>query len=64
MIEEAYLAAKRKCIGCGLCESTCPAGAIRMVMKKQEELVPPVKNEAEWNEARGRARGVDFSDYL
>jgi Na+-translocating ferredoxin:NAD+ oxidoreductase subunit B len=62
--EEAYLVAKRKCIGCGLCAGTCPTDAIRMVMKKQEELVPPLKSEAEWMEARGRARGVDFSDYL
>ena len=60
----AYLVAKRKCIGCGLCASTCPAEAIRMVMKKQEELVPPMKNEEEWMEARSRARGVDFSGLL
>jgi Na+-translocating ferredoxin:NAD+ oxidoreductase subunit B len=33
----------RRCIGCGLCVSTCPADAIRLIRKSDDaQYVPPV----------------------
>jgi Na+-translocating ferredoxin:NAD+ oxidoreductase subunit B len=34
-----------RCIGCGLCISTCPGEALRLV-KKEQEIVPPIDEEA------------------
>ncbi|MBW2207167.1 MAG: 4Fe-4S binding protein [Deltaproteobacteria bacterium] len=54
---------QERCIGCGLCISTCPSEAIRLVRKQPEELVPPPKDEMAWFDERARRRGVDISEY-
>jgi electron transport complex protein RnfB len=61
--EDAYEIIKDKCIGCGLCISTCPNEAIQLVRKEPEELLHPPRDEMAWFEERGRLRGVDFSSY-
>lgn len=61
--DDAYRVIRERCIGCGLCVSTCPSEAIRLVHKGQDQIVQPPVNEDEWFEERGRMRGVDFSRY-
>jgi len=59
--KDYYEVIREKCIGCGLCVSTCPAEAIELIHKTPEELVSPPENEASWFEERGRQRGIDFN---
>jgi len=54
---------KTRCIGCGLCVTTCPQDAVKLVHKPQEEIVLPPPTQEDWNDARARARGVDYSAY-
>ncbi len=61
--KDSYSVIKEKCIGCGLCVSTCPEEAIQLIHKKQEELVTPPITEEQWFKDRGRLRGVDFGVY-
>jgi len=38
------------CIGCGLCIMECAPGALALVLKKKDEIVPPPNN---WQEMWG-----------
>ncbi len=58
--EGSYIVIREKCIGCGLCVSTCPEEAIQLIHKKHEKLVSPPITEEQWFKDRGRLRGVDF----
>ncbi len=60
---EEYRVIQDRCIGCGLCVSTCKAKAIQLVRKDEVDLMTPPISEDDWNDARGRARGVDFAAY-
>jgi Na+-translocating ferredoxin:NAD+ oxidoreductase subunit B len=61
--EGAYNVVRERCIGCGLCASTCPEQAVTLIRKDPEELTPPPKDEQAWLEERARQRKVDFSAY-
>ncbi len=52
-----------RCIGCGLCVSTCPSESISLGHRKAEEYTPVPDDEKAWFAARGRERGVDFSQF-
>ena len=60
---DTYRIIKDRCIGCGLCISTCEDEAIQMVRKKEAEITPPPVDETAWFVERGKMRGVDFSEY-
>lgn len=61
--DEVYAIIQEKCIGCGLCISTCPTEAIELIRKSPENILTPPTDGDKWFEEKGKARGVDFSKY-
>jgi Fe-S-cluster-containing hydrogenase component 2 len=61
--DDAYEVVRDKCIGCGLCITTCPTDAIQLARRPESELAAPPLDQEQWYKERGRMRGVDFSKY-
>jgi Fe-S-cluster-containing hydrogenase component 2 len=47
-----------RCIGCGLCVTTCPTEAIKLVSKSDMELRTPPANMAEQMMRMAQKRGI------
>lgn len=60
---DGYMVIEERCIGCGLCITTCPGEAIKLKRKSEKEIVPPPMDEPSWFKERGKRRGIDFSKY-
>ncbi len=60
---DVFTVIKHKCIGCGLCATTCPEDAIKLVHKDPQDRIQPPKDEDAWLEERARRRGVDYTAY-
>ena len=61
--EDHYTVITDKCIGCGLCVTTCPSEAMKLFPKEPEDIVTPPTDREDWYRVRGAARGVDFSQH-
>jgi Na+-translocating ferredoxin:NAD+ oxidoreductase subunit B len=61
--DPAYRVIEGRCIGCGLCVTTCPEEAIQLERKSENEIVAPPVDEPAWYKERGQQRGIDFLKY-
>lgn len=56
-----YAVQPERCIGCGVCVSTCPTESITLLRKPESEQDAPPANIVEWYMARAQNRGVPLS---
>ena len=54
---KAFMIDNKRCIGCGLCVSTCPENSISMV-EKETAVEPPPDNIVDMNITIARERGI------
>lgn len=56
----AYVVQPDRCIGCGVCASTCPTGSITLHRRPEEQCDEPPTNVVDWYMKRSQNRGVSI----
>jgi Pyruvate/2-oxoacid:ferredoxin oxidoreductase delta subunit len=53
-----------RCVGCGVCVPVCPDGALELVRRPDDEVLPILETHDDWLQARAEARGINLNEVL
>lgn len=62
--DDAYEVNRERCIGCGVCVSTCPTESISLVRKPEDECIQPPPNMVSWMMQRSMDTGKPLDKFM
>ncbi len=58
----AYKVKSKRCIGCGVCTTTCPTQSITLIPRPDEQRQEPPEDFLDWYSKRAASRGIEFKE--
>jgi ferredoxin len=55
---------KTRCVGCGICVPVCPDGALVLIRRPDDEVLPIPETHDDWLRERSESRGIDLDEIL
>ena len=64
LVDDVCQVDRARCVGCGLCVSTCPDEALRLERKPSAERTPLPDGRKQWWVERAKNRQISLQDML